>query len=211
MMLRFVSLALVAATSIGAQAALVTYAPWEAAYTGNGLSGVLFDVNSAGGVTTAMGAHAYKNGVFLANDGVGTFTAQNGVYLPDGLNRANWSFDFGYSLGNCTGCQVFLGIDTDMTAAVSLSYVNISSHPTNPESWNMEMAFIDPFFGTAFNPFGASSTAFSLQVRDAAGAVLTESDITVNVPGALQVPEPGSLALAGLALASLAALRRRKG
>ena len=96
-------------------------------------------------------------------------------------------------------------MDTDTTAGVSLSFVNITSHPVNPESWNMEMAFIDTLFGTSFNPFGASSTAFALQVRNAAGAVVTESDITVNVP------EPGSLALAGLALAGLAAVRRRKG
>ena len=205
MKLRFITLAIVAATSISAQAALVTYAPWEAAYTGNGLSGVLFDVNSAEGATTAMGAHAYKNGVFLPNDGAHVFTAQSGVYLPDGKNRANWSFDFGYSLGDCTACQVFLGVDTDVTAGVSLSFVNITSHTPNPESWNMEMAFIDSLFGTTFNPFGASSTAFALQVRNEAGRVLTESDITVNVP------EPGSLALAGLALAGLAAVRRRKG
>lgn len=204
MILRTIALAAIAATSIGAQAALTTYAPWDAVDGGGtGLAGVQFNVVSANGVTVALGAHAYKNGVLLPNNGVDTYYAQSGIYVPDGKGRANWSFDTMYSLGNCTSCSVWLGIDKDPTAAVNMVVGNISAYPTNPESWNMEWASITASVYD-FNPFGASSTAFSLEIRDAAGDTLAKSDITVNVP------EPGSLALAGIALAGLAGLRRRK-
>ena len=68
MILRSIALAAIAAASTGAQAALVTYAPWDTAYASHGLAGVLFDVNTANGVTVALGAHAYKNGVSLPNE-----------------------------------------------------------------------------------------------------------------------------------------------
>jgi hypothetical protein len=82
------------------------------------------------------------------------------------------------------------------------------------DSWNMEMSFGSNGFellpGNAllntynFNPFGPSSTAFSLVLSDANGAELTSSNITVNVP------EPSALALVGLSLAGLALTRRRR-
>ncbi|HEY8706634.1 MAG TPA: PEP-CTERM sorting domain-containing protein [Burkholderiaceae bacterium] len=203
MILRSIALAAIAATSIGAQAALVTYAPWDTAYASHGLAGVLFDVNTANGVTVALGAHAYKNGVSLPNDGANTFYAQNGIYAPDGKGYANWSFDFGFDLGSCAGCKVFIGIDKDPSAGVNLVYGDITNHLPNPESWNMKMSFITAGVYN-FDPYSASSTAFALEVRDSSGIVLDHSNITVNVP------EPGSLALVGLALAGVAAVRRRK-
>ena len=191
------------AIAASANAALSTYAPWDTAYTANGLNGVLFNVQSAGGATVALGAHAYKNGAYLPNNGVNTYYAQSGTYAgpPAEANRANWSFDFGWNLGtNCLNCSVWLGIDNDPTSAVNLLWGDITVVP-QPESWNLEMPFLA---GVNFDPFSPSSTAFSLQVRDATGSVVVGSDITVNVP------EPGSLALVGLALGGLALARRRR-
>lgn len=215
MKLRSIALAAIAAASFGAQAApLTTYAPWDAAYPG--IAGVMFNVASASSVTLALGAHAYKNGVSLPNNGTNTFYAQSGTYAPDGLNRANWSFDFfvSGSGATCNGCTVSLLVDTDPTASSTL--VQLFKLPVNTgnDSWNMEMNFgAGGFAGLPgnllqntynFNPFAASSTAFALELNDASGNELVRSDITVNVP------EPGSLALVGLSLARLAVLRRRK-
>ena len=210
MMLRSIALAAIAATTFSAQAALQTYAPWDAGFPG--IAGVQFNVNTGSGITVAMGAHAYKNGVLLPNNGVDTYNAQSGIYVPDGLGRANWSFDFAVDkgAGSCVGCTVHLLVDKDPTAGTN--FVDIFNMlnggvdvplASGMNSWNMEMAFMTALVYD-FNPFGPSSTAFQLFVTDNAGARLVESDILVNVP------EPASLALAGLALAALAGTRRRK-
>lgn len=222
MILRTIALAAIAATSIGAQAALTIYQPWADYWpqgtVGQGIDNVQFNVQTSGGVTVAMGAHGYMNGETLPNDGVSTYYAKKGVFSPDlyttgpligqPKNYANWSFDFAVDMSgkpNCTSCTVQLLVDTDPTAGVTpFDLFNNAPAQTGMDSWNMEMSFMPTALGGYnFNPFGDSSTEFTLRVLDA-GRVVASSTITVNVP------EPGSLALVGLALAGLAGLRRSK-
>jgi hypothetical protein len=172
----------------------------------SGLDTVLFNAVATNGVKVAIGAHAYKNSASLANDGVRTFMAQSGVYVPDGKNYANWSFDFVYDIRGCQGCKVWLGIDTDSSANVNYTDIDLlaSGLPAAlAESWNLEMGFLTTS-SFNFNPYSASSTDFRLFVTNAAGARIASTDITVNVP------EPASMALVGIALAGLAAARRRR-
>jgi hypothetical protein len=206
-----VSAVALSAASFGAQATLTTYSPWETKYTPNGLSGVLFDVGTgANGVTTALGAHAYKNGAFLANDGVSHFQGDTGIYAADGLGRANWSFDFGWQYGTaCTSCSAWLGIDTDFGSGVALTWVQVGNAAgpvtgvSNPESWNLRMSFLAPL---GFNAGVESHTTFAVEVRDGQSRtanLLSASQITVDVP------EPTSLALVGLGLVAAVSLRKR--
>ena len=212
MKLKTLALAMFAATALQAHAGLTTLPSWNATFPN--ISGVVFDVNSAGGATVALGAHAYKNGVYLPNNGTDTFYANSGIYTADGetLGRANWSFDFAWSLGtNCVGCTVHLMVDKDPTAgsnfvdlfATHSAFSPLITMANYANSYNMEMNFIAPLVYD-FNPFAGSSTGFELQIRDSNGGLVVASDITVNVP------EPGTLALAGLALAGLAVARRKQ-
>ena len=198
------SAAVLAIAGIGsAHADLATVSQWDTTYPN--IAGVQFNTvtNADGFGSVSLGAHPYKSGVTMANDGVSTFYAPGGVYAADGLGRANWSFDWVVQLGaNCLGCTARLMVDNDPSSNVN--YVDLSAITTNgPESWNMEMGFMTALVYD-FNPYAPSSTGFRLDLLSAAGAVLASSAITVNVP------EPESLALVGVALAGLAVVRRRK-
>lgn len=152
--------------SFNAQAALVEYAPWNAQYPT--ISGVLLNVQSNGDSTIAMGAHAYRNGVYLPNNGVDTDVGRSGLYQP---MRANWSFDFAWNLGSRTSCSMLLEVDTDpddATPGVRFSLSRIYG-PVWGDSWNMEMRFIDAMFGATFDPFTESGTAFTLRMLIADG------------------------------------------
>lgn len=206
----FKTLALTAALALAPLAAhaglttLTTADGWPPVGS-SGLGGVQFATAQGGGVKVAMGAHPYINGATMPNDGERTFYAPSGLSNP---TRANWSFDFVYDISGCTGCKVFLGIDTDPTAGVNLVDIDLATlgvtSATYAESWNLEMTFIAPVWGYDFNPFNPSSTDFRLYVLDATGGRLASTDITVTVP------EPATLALTGLALAGLGLTRRRR-
>lgn len=193
--IRTFAVAALAALSFNAHAGLTTYAPWDATYPG--IAGVQFNVVTAGnGATVAMGAHPYIYGVTMANNGVDTYYASAGRTTP---TRANWSFDFAWDYGQCTTCSVQLFVDTDPSGGVTWKALPIPGI----DSWNMEFNFMAAALGYDFDPFSASSTAFSLRMFNGAEQI-ANSDIVVNVP------EPGSIALFGLGLLGLGAVARRR-
>lgn len=204
--------ALFALAPFAAQASLMTLpAGWPPAGSAS-LSQVEFNMVDLGnGAFVAMGAHGYKNTATLSNDGISTFYANSGTYAPDGKKYANWSFDFAFSRGDCTTCNVFLEVDKDPGAAEDFVKLFDLSSPAKygkagADSWNMEMGFMTAALYN-FNPNGASNTAFRLSlVNSQQFAGVREGAAEINV----QVPEPGTISLAGLALAGIALVRRRR-
>lgn len=204
-----------------ANAALVISPTWDALYGSNGLAGVKFNIAQSGNMYVGLGAHRYVNGVNMGNNGVDTFYGESGLFpnppVPPGQQRANWSFDWIYDTTGCATCNVFIQFDQDwqtsnvnFTQEFLLNGGNpLGAPPTGfgapqrfgADSWNMMMGFLSPL---GFDPNGPSSTAFQLTLRDAQGGFLARSTITVNVP------EPGSLALAGLALALMGGFARSR-
>jgi hypothetical protein len=212
-MIKKILVAALAVASVGAHASLANLAPWDngAYFIAHGLVGVQFSTTAAstGGGFVAMGAHPYTSGVTMPNDGVNQFDAPSGLTTP---TRAAWSFDFAYNVGSCSTCNVFLDIDIDASSGINYQTIQLFDGTTaigdgalagggRGDSWNMKFNFIN---GGAFDAGANSNTNFQIRMVDATGATIAGSNIDVNVP------EPGSLALVGVALAGVGFARRRK-
>ncbi len=208
MLKKLLTTAVLTSFSLVSHAALQSISSWDTAYPS--IAGVQFNAAQSNGVTVALGAHAYKNGVLLPNDGVSTYYAPTGTYLAE--DRANWSFDFLIDAGNyCVSClRARLEMDSDPSAAQN--FIGFGDLPLpaafGADSWNMEMDFLETLLG-AFDPDADGIYDFRLAVfdTDAPTSAMVSTSIRVVVG---TVPEPGSLGLAAIGLLSAAALRRRR-
>ena len=208
----FSILALSALAAAGqAQAALVTLdsSHWPPVGS-SGLQTVLFNrVDGQNGMMVALGAHAYKNGPLLPSDnGVDTFYgAMLGTYAAE--DRANWSFDFAYDTGSCTNCTVELFMDADPTAGTSFfSFGQQAVNGIGMDSWNLEMNFLEVLMGP-FDPNAIGKYDFGLTMRSSE-TKSNELSTYISVETVGHVSEPGTLALAGLAVLGLGVTRRRR-
>lgn len=192
-----------------------------ATFGGSGIPNNAVAITNLTGLTLGLTATPRFSAPTPTNNGMGTFRAPAGVSPNAPSSAADpyalWNFSFfagGTAFAN-TFFRLFYDFDpasgNDISTHGVISFAGTGAGPAQ-NSWNLGMDFLSITNSIpglvapagVFNPSASGQYTFALAAyASSTGAELGRSAIVVNVP------EPGTIALAGLALLGLAAARRR--